>query len=318
MSGSIFISYGHADMQPENWVDRLRLYLAQNLHQGGLTVWDDTKIAPGAEWKIQIIEALHRCDAAILLVGPAFLASDFVMAEELPKLLNAARNHEIPIFPLVVGYSAYKTSVLGAYQAFNNPEEPLESLPRHQQNRILNELAVVLGQKILRKTRPALPEQPRLTDAQSALKDIRRHLALTSRAFMAQAQQRDDLVLAITRRLRIRSNLEYEKFFFRYYPDLTREERFEFDRIRAITEGALKTSNEAIFDLIEKHPELMGYIPSLVALHQHLVFWLNKFQRVFTQHPEMCLLYTGVEDAVPFPEGVENDIDRWLTNQPAN
>ena len=81
MVHSVFISYGHADMDPVSWIDRLRLYLGQNRHEGGIEIWDDSRIDAGAEWRQSIGTALHHCKAAILLVGPAFLASRFVMTQ---------------------------------------------------------------------------------------------------------------------------------------------------------------------------------------------------------------------------------------------
>lgn len=65
-------------------------------------------------------------------------------------------------------------------------------------------------------------------------------------------------------------------------------------------------------EIIESTPLILDEIPALEALRQHLVFWLNKYDRVFTKREEMCLVYTGVEDGVPFPAGVENNIQEWL------
>ena len=50
----------------------------------------------------------------------------------------------------------------------------------------------------------------------------------------------------------------------------------------------------------------------MADLRQHLVFWLDKYERVFLKRPEMCLLYTGVEDGVPFPNGVDEKVRRWI------
>ena len=60
------------------------------------------------------------------------------------------------------------------------------------------------------------------------------------------------------------------------------------------------------------HPEVLDELLSLADLHQHLVFWLNKFEKVFARRPEMCLLYTGVEDGVPFPENLDAELKTWI------
>ena len=50
----------------------------------------------------------------------------------------------------------------------------------------------------------------------------------------------------------------------------------------------------------------------MTALRQHLVFWLNKFDRVFSANQAMCLLYTGVDDGVPFPGEIDDVVTVWL------
>ena len=144
---------------------------------------------------------------------------------------------------------------------------------------------------------------------------IRRHLQDTLTAFGAQARRRDDLVKGITERLGFHNNLEYEKFFYRYYEQMTEEEKFQFDQVRAMTEGPLYDGNRSILEILNQNSELLDKIPALTLLRQHLVFWLNKYDKVFANNPKMCLLYTGVEDGVPFPVGLDATIARWL-NKP--
>ncbi len=312
MSGTVFISYSRKDMTPISWIERLRLYLAQNRHKGGLEVWDDSKIVPGADWRQSISTALTHCQAAILLVGPGFLASEFVTTEELPKLLIAARRRNLWIFPLIIKYAAYQHSVLEPFNAVNNPDEPLESLTTAEQNRVLNQLAI----NVYTALRGTASSAPGIETSNIAIvKAIQSYLSNTRTAFIAQAHRRNDLVAALEGRLGKRLDLEYEKLFFRYYPDLNADERFEFDQIRAMTEGPLYEGNRKLLELLETHPEVTEEIPSLLDLQQHLVFWLNKYERVFKLKPEMCLLYTGVEDAVPFPDNLDSKIEKWLRGQ---
>jgi hypothetical protein len=50
--------------------------------------WSDHAILPGEFWRREIEEALERAHFGLLLLSPQFLASDFIGAEELPKLLK--------------------------------------------------------------------------------------------------------------------------------------------------------------------------------------------------------------------------------------
>jgi len=146
-----------------------------------------------------------------------------------------------------------------------------------------------------------------------AIREIATKLQDTHTAFVAQIRRRDDLVQAIEQRLGIHNDLQYEKFFFQYFPELTEREKFEFDQIRAITEGPLNNGNRRIVEILEEVPELLDELPALTDLRQHLVFWVNKFDRVFSQNKAMCLLYTGVEDGVPFPSHIDDIVQEWLT-----
>jgi hypothetical protein len=309
---TLFISYSRADMQDVDWLARLRMYLTPFRRGGSVDVWDDSRIPPGSRWKEEITQALDNAGAAVLLVGPGFLASDFVVDHELPSLLKSAEARGVFLFPLVIGFSSYSASELGAYQAFNSPEQPLESLPRSEQNRILNALAVAIHEKLRTDSSRVRQDRPSERDLYDVMKLIQRLLVDTGTAFAAQARRRDDLVAAIEKRLNFKNALEYEKFFLRYHSQLTEEERFEFDQIRAITEGPLQMGNRRILELIENNPKLLDLVPQMTGLRQHLVFWLNKYDKVFTINRAMCLLYTGVEDGVPFPAGLDDAVSTWL------
>ena len=302
-------------MEETDWLARLRMYLVPFSRSGALDVWDDSRIAAGARWKDEIAHALDHASAAVLLVGPGFLASDFVMEREVPVLLKAATARGVALLPVVVGFCGYNASELHEYQACNSPDQPLESLPRAEQNRILNSIAISLDDRI-RKQPDRESKSTSLVTGRTVYDTvaiIQRHLDDTRTAFVAQCRRRNQLVAAIERRLKFKNNLQYEKFFFRYFSQMNEEERFEFDQIRAMTEGPLQVGNRRILEAIEANPAVVEAVAELLALRQHLVFWLNKYDRVFVTNRAMCLLYTGVEDAVPFPENLDAVITSWLT-----
>ena len=314
---NLFISYAHRDMEPIDWIDRLKIYLAP-LRTSDVTIWEDSQIPAGTKWQQGIEAALQDADVAILLVGPGFFASEFIAKVELPRLLRAAESNGIKIFPLVVGYCRYANSVLEEFQAFNDPQVPMEALPAADQNKCLNALSIA-ADGALRHRRQAhgsarLTTRTQSTSLVEPVTRIQRHLSDTYRAFVAQCNRRDVLVAGMTARSGIDNDLEYERFFIRFYSKMTEAERFEFDQIRALTEGPLVQGNKAILQILESYPTLLDELPILVDLRQHLVFWVNKYERVFVKTPGMCLLYTGVEDEVAFPSGLDRSIMKWLRN----
>lgn len=314
---SLFISYAHVDMDPIHWLNRLTLYLAPLREHGDVEIWDDSKIQAGDQWRTEIDRALQRATAAILLVGPGFLASDFITREELPRLLDAANKGGTRIYPLVVGYCGYRGSRLDPFQAFNDPETPLEALERPDQNKWLNDLSRKVDADIrVKKIEAAPPAEKRATDLRSVVVKMARLLESNHTAFVAQALRRNDLVAAVKKRLNITEHLQYENFFFRYQPLMTEEELFQYNQIRAMTAGVIHDGNQAVLNILDQYPELLEEIEALTDLRQHLVFWLNKYDRVFVNEPKMALLYTGVEDKVPFPEKVDQEVKAWLRAHP--
>ena len=137
-------------------------------------------------------------------------------------------------------------------------------------------------------------------------------LDITKTAFIVQVGRRDELgkMLGI---LPSDKRIYWEKEFNRAYDaGLTSEQLFVFDQIRAITTGAIYQGNRQMLSLLQTQPALKEQIKSFVALERHLNFWLTKYQQVFLKRQDMCLLYVGVEDGVPFPSTVDQDVETWL------
>lgn len=137
---AVFVSYARADQNRVKWVDRLDVHLRQ---MPGLStrVWNDSRIEAGVNWRKEIEYSLASAKAAVLLIGPNFLVSRFVLDNELPPLLKAAKEEGVRIFPLITDPSAYEESVLGQYQSFNDPKKCLSKLSGPEQNETLLALA---------------------------------------------------------------------------------------------------------------------------------------------------------------------------------
>ena len=139
MRSSVFISYSHRD---RDWLNRVNIHLRPLVRDNAIDVWDDTKIAPGSEWKAEIESALANAKVAILLISADFLASDFVAGSEIPPLLLAAREDGAIILPLIISPSRFsRTPSLAQFQSVNDPARPLIALSESEQEEVLDRLS---------------------------------------------------------------------------------------------------------------------------------------------------------------------------------
>jgi hypothetical protein len=121
----VFLSYSHADRK---WLERLRINLKPLERDHNMTVWDDSRIGAGTEWRSEIRQAIDSAKVAVLLVSPDFLASDFIASNELPPLLDTAMNEGLTIFWIAVRPSVYRHTVLERYQSASDPARPLATM----------------------------------------------------------------------------------------------------------------------------------------------------------------------------------------------
>ena len=129
-----FVSYSHTD---EVWCQRLLIHLKPYTRDNPVILWSDQRIRAGERWRQEIAAAIEQSQAAVLLVSPDFLASDFIASEELPPLLQAAEKDGLTILWVPVSFSAYRKTPIAEYQAAWEPARPLEVLSKAEQDRAL-------------------------------------------------------------------------------------------------------------------------------------------------------------------------------------
>jgi hypothetical protein len=104
-SPTVFICYCHED---EAWKDRLVTHLGVLQQESILDLWDDRRIGAGGNWYQKIEEAIARASVAVLLVSADFLNSNFILSEEVPRLLERRDKEGLRIFPVIIKPCAWK------------------------------------------------------------------------------------------------------------------------------------------------------------------------------------------------------------------
>ena len=96
---TVFISYSHQD---EDWKDLVLTHLGVAQHESILELWDDRRISGGDDWEQEIRQAMDAASLAVLLVSANFLTSDFILKDEVPRLLQRRAGEGLRIFPIVI------------------------------------------------------------------------------------------------------------------------------------------------------------------------------------------------------------------------
>jgi hypothetical protein len=143
---NVFISYSHVDT---NWLNKLRVHL-KPLERNGIEIWDDNKIKPGANWHEEIKNALKSTKVALLLVSGSFLASDFIINNELPNLLWAAKNEGATILSLIISPCRFEeTTSISQFQALNAPSKPLRAMNTNERDVLFVKVAKTIENILL-------------------------------------------------------------------------------------------------------------------------------------------------------------------------
>lgn len=95
-----FISYSHKD---SDWLMSIESVLFPLLGRDAIgRIWDDRRIESGDLWDREIKVAMERAKVAILLVSPSFVLSKYISANELPFLMERAKDERLRLLLIYI------------------------------------------------------------------------------------------------------------------------------------------------------------------------------------------------------------------------
>lgn len=135
----LFISYSHKD---KAYLERLLVHLRPLERAGRIELWSDTQLRTGDRWKKEIQNALERATIAVMLVSADFMASEFIVNNELPPLLKNAEERGTKILPLIIKPCRFvRDPDLSQFQAANIPSRAFILLSEGEQEALLDQVA---------------------------------------------------------------------------------------------------------------------------------------------------------------------------------
>src|SRR5579859_452085 len=95
----IFFCYAHED---KKLLDVLKKHLSPLQRQNLIDVWHDRDISAGTEWKQEIEKHLNEAQIILLLISPAFIASEYCCSTEMQHALKRHRQREARVIPVIL------------------------------------------------------------------------------------------------------------------------------------------------------------------------------------------------------------------------
>jgi hypothetical protein len=136
----LFISYCHRD---RSFLDRLLVHLKPLERAGCIDLWVDTRLRAGDNWKGEIERALANASVAVLIVTADFLASNFIVDNELPPLLKNAAESGVRIIPVIAKPCRFSRDAdLRNFQAINDPSRALTNLTEGESEAVYDAIAL--------------------------------------------------------------------------------------------------------------------------------------------------------------------------------
>ena len=191
----VFISYSHAD---DRWLKLLLKKLTPVLRRAPTAFWCDDKIKPGQQWREVIDQALASAKVALLLVSDNFLASDFIVEEELPFLLNAANEGRVKLLAVLINACLYDETELKGFQFLHPVSEPLYKLKGARRDEAILSICQAIRSEI--DTAPPTPPAPQ-PSSPSRLADPLHTLKPPIADFVERAELAELLAMLAGRRL---------------------------------------------------------------------------------------------------------------------
>jgi hypothetical protein len=130
----VFFSYSH-NPEDEKILDEIKNLLSTAIKDENIILWHDKSgIKPGQEWEKEIKGALSKAKGAVLLVSRKFLNSEFIKSQELPIILEGAKEGKITLLWIAVEKAFFDRTLLYPFEALNDPKQPLSTFTGAQRD----------------------------------------------------------------------------------------------------------------------------------------------------------------------------------------
>ncbi|HEY1249031.1 MAG TPA: toll/interleukin-1 receptor domain-containing protein, partial [Nitrososphaera sp.] len=120
----IFYFYAHEDQHIRKQLEQHLSNLKRLYH---LQTWFYREILPGENWETVIEQNLNTADLILLLISPAFMASDYCYNTEMQRALERHANQEAKVIPILVRRVHWTNASFSHLQLLPTDAKPVKS-----------------------------------------------------------------------------------------------------------------------------------------------------------------------------------------------
>ncbi|MEE8587242.1 MAG: toll/interleukin-1 receptor domain-containing protein [Acidobacteriota bacterium] len=110
----IFVSYSIRD---SSFLKELKKHADRLGKPSILDSWTDREVRTGSEWRQDLLDQLEKADLILLLVSPAFLATDYVYPVELKRALERQETGDAQLIPIILRPTDWSSAPFANLQA---------------------------------------------------------------------------------------------------------------------------------------------------------------------------------------------------------
>jgi len=157
---NVLITYSHRDSKH---VEEFTIRMEEAGLRDRLVLWDDSRLKSETPSWHEMAQAMESATAVVLFVSPNYLASDFEVKDELPRLLRRAQERGAIILPVILSPSVFLSTPLARFQAVNDPRKPLNMLSSQERDEVFERLSEALSKQLGVTVAESSRSQPEFT-----------------------------------------------------------------------------------------------------------------------------------------------------------
>jgi len=120
----VFYSYSHKD---ENLKEKLDEQLTVLKRDGFISTWNDRMIRPGQEWDGVINENINSAEIIMLLISPAFMASQYCQDVEVHRAIERHDDGSARVIPIILKPIVWSDTPFAKLEALPSKGKPITS-----------------------------------------------------------------------------------------------------------------------------------------------------------------------------------------------